>query len=133
MRLQLAGHTCRYLPGAVVFHIGSATTGSAFNPFVARCLARNKFFLFVKNVPLGLMWSNWHQLVRGEAFRFCHFARQRRVLEYFAGVFEASLKLPKMLKKRKGILRSRRVNNHYIRRMMLESEQWARQRNLKQR
>jgi GT2 family glycosyltransferase len=124
MRLQLAGYTCRYLPKAVVFHMGSATTGSSFNPFIARYLARNKCFLLVKNLSWGLLWANWPWLVWGEVGRFRLFVKQGCVREYLKGVVEALIKLPKMIRKRKQILGSAKVSNKYIQKMMEESEQW---------
>lgn len=54
-RLRLAGHGCRYVPGAVVLHMGSALTGrrSAFALYHGQ---RNMVFNFVKNMPAPLFW-----------------------------------------------------------------------------
>jgi GT2 family glycosyltransferase len=124
MRLQLAGYTCRYIPEAVVYHLGSATTGSTFNPFIAQCLARNKCFLLIKNMTWALIWTNCFDLIWGEVFRSIQFVKQKCAVEYIKGIFEAFIKLPKMIKKRKQILGSAKVSNEYIQKIMDESEQW---------
>lgn len=54
-RLRLAGHSCRYVPAAVVRHVGSAITGahSAFQYYHGH---RNVVWVFVKNMPGALFW-----------------------------------------------------------------------------
>ena len=125
MRLQLAGHTCRYIPKAVVYHIGSATTGSLFNPFVAANLARNKWLLLIKNISVNLMIRNFSHLRRGEIERFRFYRRHGHLKHYFLGMWQAFLNFPKMLAKRRKILGSARVSNNYIQEMMMESERWG--------
>lgn len=124
IRLQWAGYTCRYLPKSVVYHIGSATSGSTFNPFIARLLARNKLFMLIKNISFGLAMRNGHKLVRGEIERVQHFRKEGVLRYYWAGWSEALRKLPKMLRKRKKILKGARVQADYIQRVMVESEVW---------
>lgn len=125
IRLQLAGYTCRYLPKAVVYHIGSATTGSTFNPIVAQCLARNKCFIFIKTISFGLMMQNIGELIKGEIGRILHFAKNGFTRYYLIGLGQAITKLPTMLKKRKKILNSAKVSNQYIQQLMMESEHWS--------
>lgn len=50
-RLRLSGHTCRYVPDAVVVHIGSATTGGSGSDFSVYHGHRNLVWTFVKNMP----------------------------------------------------------------------------------
>ena len=54
-RLQLIGRTCRYVPDAVAYHVGSATAGldSAFAIYHGY---RNLEWTFVKNMPSPLFW-----------------------------------------------------------------------------
>jgi GT2 family glycosyltransferase len=54
-RLQLMGRTCRYVPEAVAYHLGSATTGvdSEFSVYHGY---RNLEWTFVKNMPPQLLW-----------------------------------------------------------------------------
>ena len=55
LRLRLAGYPCVYLPGAVVRHVGSGSTGSHsdFSTFHGQ---RNLVWAFVKNMPGLLFW-----------------------------------------------------------------------------
>src|SRR5206468_6895299 len=48
-RGQLAGYRCLYVPGAVIYHVGSASTGGKRSPFATRLGSRNGLCLLVKN------------------------------------------------------------------------------------
>ena len=54
-RLRLAGWRCRYIPTAVVRHVGSATSGrhSRFTTYHGH---RNLVWVFFKNMPGTLLW-----------------------------------------------------------------------------
>jgi GT2 family glycosyltransferase len=54
-RLRLRGHCCRFLPDAVVRHVGSALTGkgSEFSVYHAH---RNFVWTYVRNMPGFLVW-----------------------------------------------------------------------------
>ena len=54
-RLRLAGHAARYVPDAVVEHIGGASTGGERSDFAMFHGHRNLVWTFVKNVPGPLL------------------------------------------------------------------------------
>lgn len=56
-RLRLAGHAARYVPSAVVCHVGSATTGGQRSEFATFHGHRNMVWTFVKNMPGILFWA----------------------------------------------------------------------------
>ena len=56
-RLRLQGHTARYVPQAVVRHVGSATTGGQRSDFATYHGHRNMVWTFVKNMPTPLLWA----------------------------------------------------------------------------
>lgn len=56
-RLRLAGHSARYVPGAVVRHVGSATSGGQHSDFAVFHGHRNMVWTYVKNMPGALLWS----------------------------------------------------------------------------
>ena len=56
-RLRLQGHTARYVPQAVVHHVGSATTGGQRSDFATYHGHRNMVWTFVKNMPGPLLWA----------------------------------------------------------------------------
>ncbi len=48
-RANLMGYKCLYVPDAVVYHVGSATTGSQYNDFTIFHLAQNTINVVTKN------------------------------------------------------------------------------------
>ena len=54
LRMNRAGIRGYYVPKARVYHIGSATSGSKFNPFTIRLSTRNSLYVLLKNYPLSL-------------------------------------------------------------------------------
>jgi hypothetical protein len=57
-RLQLAGYRCRFVPNAVVYHQGSATSGATSDKTVYHIL-RNKEWVFFKNMPMPLLLKHF--------------------------------------------------------------------------
>ena len=53
-RAQLLGHGCRFVPAARVAHVGSAST-SVRSDFALYHGYRNRLWLYLKNMPLGLL------------------------------------------------------------------------------
>ena len=54
-RLRLLGYRCLYVPGALVYHVGSAITGRE-SDFVVYHGHRNLVWTYVKNMPPALFW-----------------------------------------------------------------------------
>jgi len=54
-------HGC-YIPEAVVYHIGSATSGSKINPLTIRLSTRNSWYVLLKNYPLSL-WFRFFPVI----------------------------------------------------------------------
>ena len=50
-RARIMGYVNRYAPKAIVYHAGSGTTGSRYNPFKVRLAARNSWYVIYKNMP----------------------------------------------------------------------------------
>ena len=65
LRAQLAGWTCRYVPSAVAFHMGSATLGSGLTDFTAYHLWRNAIWLVAKNYPAAALVRHAPQILFG--------------------------------------------------------------------
>ena len=55
-RLRLTGHNARYVPEAVVRHVGSATSGGKHSDFAVYHGHRNLVWTYVKNMPGPLFW-----------------------------------------------------------------------------
>jgi len=56
-RLRLLGYDARLNPGAVCYHVGSATTGSQHSDFAVYHGHRNLVWTFLKDMPGVLLWS----------------------------------------------------------------------------
>lgn len=54
-RLRLAGHDCAVVPAAVVTHVGGASF-TGLSDFAAYLIARNQWWVLVKNMPVALLW-----------------------------------------------------------------------------
>lgn len=50
-RLRLGGHRCMYIPQAIAYHVGSATTGGSHSDFAVYHGHRNLVWAFFKNMP----------------------------------------------------------------------------------
>jgi len=74
-RMQLIGRTCRYVPEAVVHHVGSATTGasSAFSVYHGY---RNLEWTYIKNMPSRLLWRYIPLHVAAIVAQFVWFSKQ---------------------------------------------------------
>lgn len=55
-RLRLNGYQCLQVPGAVVHHIGSGSSGGHQNDMAVYHGHRNLVWCFVKNMPIPLFW-----------------------------------------------------------------------------
>ena len=71
---------------AVVYHAGSATTGSRYNAFKARYSARNSIYLIYKNMPAGQIILNLPLLMAGYFVKLLFFARKGFGTTYFNGI-----------------------------------------------
>ena len=113
-RAQLAGWRCVYAPHAVVYHKLSATGGGTTASFYD---GRNFIYLLVKDYPGDLWRVHWRAILRAqlrvtwEALRAWRGAAARARLR---GQLAGLLGIPKMLRKRRAVQRSRTVDRAYL-------------------
>lgn len=107
-RARLLGYRCRYVADAVVKHHGSATIGraSAFAVFHGQ---RNLEWLYVKNTPAALVLRTLPGHVIYTAAACLHFARTGALGPFVRAKLAALAGLPRMLRKRSQVQRTRRV------------------------
>ena len=122
-RAQLAGYRCLYVPGSVVYHIGSASTGGKRSTTNTRLGTQNSINLLVKNLPAPLAWRMLPSLLSGQILRLVTAVLFSGGLlrAYLSGLAGAWRMLPQMLKKREEIQKRRRVSDDYVRRLLRES------------
>jgi len=112
LRAALLGYRGRYVPGAVVRHIGSATTGSMINAFTVRLSTRNLVRAQVRNLPRGVLLGRAPRLLAGHLYWFLKMAvKERHPLSWFAGLAAGVAYLGQDLAARRSILRRRRVDD----------------------
>lgn len=102
-RANRAGFTCRYVPEAWVYHVGSATTGSKINPFTVQLSTRNNLFLLVKNYPASLFFRFLPAICIYQFFWFLFIIKKRQIWGYLSGIAGFFRGLPSILKKRKHV------------------------------
>ncbi len=127
-RAQLAGHRCLYVPKAVVYHMGSASTGGKRSPTATRLGTQNGVNLLVKNLPAALAWRSLPILLAGQFSRIVVTSLSPGGLRaYLGGLIGAWRLLPRMLKKRKEIQARQSVSNGYIRKLLRSSSRQAKE------
>lgn len=85
-RARIMGFRNQYQPNAVVYHIGSATTGSRYNEFKVRYAARNSVYLAYKNMPLLQLLLNLPLLILGYLVKTAFFTSKKMGKEYLIGI-----------------------------------------------
>lgn len=125
-RAQLAGHRCLYVPDAVVYHVGGASTGGKRSPTATRLGTRNGLLLLAKNLPRPLALKLLPSIVLGQLSRLLVVSLSPGGLRaHLAGLAEAWRLLPKMLEKRKAVQGGRRVSDAYLQELLLRSSRLA--------
>jgi GT2 family glycosyltransferase len=123
-RAQLAGWKCIYNPEAIVYHLHSASS-SNYSPLKAFLVERNRLWVAVKTFPvsfliLGIFYTilrYFYQALgaltgKGAAGRFAKEANKfKLVIILIKANISAFLGLPKMLKKRREVMRKKRISN----------------------
>jgi len=87
-RARIHGYQCVYCPGAVVYHVGSATSGGRYNQFKIPLSARNNVYLPYKNMPWPQLLLNLIFLVVGFFMKYLFFLRQGYGKLYLQGLKE---------------------------------------------
>jgi GT2 family glycosyltransferase len=108
-RAQLLGYSCRYVPTAVAYHMGSATLGRGLSDFTLYHNWRNNIWVVLKDYPASALLRHAHELLLDQAHNFVwavQKGRQRVFFEVWRDVIRA---LPSLLRKRRVIQSSRTV------------------------
>ena len=123
-RAQLAGYRCLYVPGSVVYHMGSATFGRR-SATSTRLGTRNSLCLLVKNLPAPLVPGFLPFVLAGQLTRLVVTAATSTLKAHLEGLAGALRLLPLMLRKRREIQKRRQAPVEYIRGLLKESSRAA--------
>jgi GT2 family glycosyltransferase len=88
IRSRINGYRNLLCPDAVVYHIGSATSGSRYNEFKVRLAARNNVWVVHKNLPIPLKILNFIFLFLGFLIKYLFFKRKGFGPIYLSGIRE---------------------------------------------
>lgn len=87
-RAQIYGYRNYFCPDSIVYHYGSATSGSRYNEFKIKLAARNNVFLIYKNFPIIQKIVNFIFLFIGFAIKYIFFVRKGYGSLYLEGIKE---------------------------------------------
>lgn len=85
-RARIHGYKVVYCPEAVVYHVGSASSGGRYNQFKVPLSARNNVYLAYKNMPWPQLLVNLVFLVLGFSLKYLFFLHQGYGELYLQGV-----------------------------------------------
>ena len=88
IRSRINGYKNLSCPDAVVYHIGSATSGSRYNEFKVRLAARNNVWVVYKNLPIPLKIVNFIFLFLGFSIKYLFFVKKGFGSTYISGLKE---------------------------------------------
>lgn len=109
-RMQLLGHRCVYIPSAIAYHIGGATSKSRRRAlFLAE---RNMVWNIATNFPSSLLWRHRRALLRSLATPAPINGNARST--WLLGKLAAIATLPVVLVKRRSVQRRRCVPTPYL-------------------
>jgi GT2 family glycosyltransferase len=87
-RARIYGYKCLYCPKAVVYHVGSGTSGCKYNTFKIRIAARNNIYVPYKNMPWPQLALNLIFLLTGYLIKYLFFLRKKHGNDYIHGLKE---------------------------------------------
>ena len=87
-RAKIYGYQNMYCPTALVYHVGSGTSGSKYNSFKVKLSARNSVYLNYKNMPLLQLILNFIPLAAGYLIKYLFFCRKGFARDYREGLAE---------------------------------------------
>lgn len=86
-RARIEGYENWYAPAALVYHAGSATSGSAYNEFKVKYASRNSIYLIYKNMPGIQIILNLPLLAAGFLIKAVFFFRKGFGRQYLTGLW----------------------------------------------
>ncbi len=110
LRAQLLGYSCCYIPGAVAYHMGSATTKGDLNPFYFLLLRRNSIAVLIKDAPLRFLLENAREILSGQLHSLAHSARTGLLKTHLRAYLQALWRAPGWCRARWRIQRHRSIS-----------------------
>ena len=109
LRAQLAGLHSWYVPSAVAYHMGGATTGGDRDPFYLVLHQRNRIGLIVKDLPRPVLVHNAAPILHDQWVGLVLAIREKTLGVYLRARLAAARRLPYWLRQRRHIQGEKRV------------------------
>lgn len=87
-RAKIFGYRNRFAANSIVYHAGSATSGSRYNAFKTRLASRNSVYLIYKNMPVLQILLNLPLLITGFLVKMLFFVRKGMGRDYLTGLWK---------------------------------------------
>jgi GT2 family glycosyltransferase len=117
-RLQLRGMPTLLVPGAVVRHVGSASSGGPRSDFATFYGTRNRLWVFVKDTPPALLWLTLPLHLVATALLFARHFTRGEISAPWRGLVAALRGLPLALQARREAQAWRTVSSWAIARQL---------------
>ncbi|MDE5696095.1 MAG: glycosyltransferase family 2 protein [Lachnospiraceae bacterium] len=85
-RAKIYGYRNRFAANSIVYHAGSATSGSRYNAFKTGLASRNSIYLIYKNMPAMQVALNLPLLIMGFLIKTLFFVRKGMGKDYVSGL-----------------------------------------------
>lgn len=124
LRAQLLGYGGLYLPGAVAFHIGSATFAHTLHPRVIEYITRNQIYLLMKNYPRAIYRRLLPRILTYQSLWALFAIRRGGLGPYLRGIRAAYRARRPMRRKHAELMGKRRINDEeFVRRLQASERQ----------
>lgn len=110
LRARLLNYSGTCVPQARALHVGSATLQDTFHPKIVEWLTRNQILLIAKNYPGSLLIRLLPRIIAFQSLWFLLVVYRGKLLPYCKGVLGALRLLPRMLRKRRRLMNTRKIS-----------------------
>ncbi|MDE7416356.1 MAG: glycosyltransferase family 2 protein [Lachnospiraceae bacterium] len=86
-RAKIYGYRNKFAANSIVYHAGSATSGSRYNTFKTGLASRNSIYLIYKNMPVLQIVLNLPFLIMGFSIKTLFFVRKGMGRDYVSGLW----------------------------------------------
>jgi GT2 family glycosyltransferase len=124
-RARLAGYRCLAAPSAIVYHVGSGTSGAG-SPLVFRLGTRNRVRLLLKNYPLSWLLRYAPAIAVSHLRLLGASAAVGRLGPVLRGFAEALIQLPDTLRERQRVQQLRSASEAVLRAALSPPEAFVR-------
>jgi len=109
LRARRLGKRFMYLSSAKVYHLGSATSGSKFNPLTIRLSTRNNILVLAKNYPLPLLCRFLPAILVYQVAWLSFCLKKGLVVPYLQGLGQGLVSWPRFRRKADAFFRREKL------------------------